>query len=122
MTDPIDPQGRRLPIKLDSASNGEFVPVPLSPANRAANRLAHENASACARKLGLSRRKFSRESAISKQVASVGATRPSHTPLSGRGRNLDFPRPSLPSCWEYRCAPSKTGSKDGVSPMRPRKP
>ena len=42
-----DPQGRRLPIKLDTTSNGEFVPVPLSPANREANRLAHEAAERC---------------------------------------------------------------------------
>ena len=47
-----DPEGRRLPIKLDSTSNGEFVPVPLSPANLAANRLAHEAASANAKRLG----------------------------------------------------------------------
>ena len=40
----IDPEGRRLPIKLDSTSNGEFAPVPLSPANLEANRLAHEAA------------------------------------------------------------------------------
>jgi hypothetical protein len=40
MRKPIDPEGKRLPIKLDSTSNGEFVPVPLSAANRAANRLA----------------------------------------------------------------------------------
>jgi hypothetical protein len=53
-----DPQGRRLPIKLDSTSNGEFVPVPLSPANRAANRLAHASATESAKRLGLSRRKF----------------------------------------------------------------
>ena len=30
MTPLNDPDGRRLPIKLDSTSNGEFVPVPLS--------------------------------------------------------------------------------------------
>ena len=30
----VDPEGRRLPIKLDTTSNGEFVPVPLSRANR----------------------------------------------------------------------------------------
>ena len=40
----IDPEGRRLPIKLDTTSNGEFAPVALSPANRAGNRLAHEAA------------------------------------------------------------------------------
>jgi hypothetical protein len=58
MKPPIDPHGTRLPIKLDSTSNGEFVPVPLSPANRAANRLAHEQASINAKKLELSRRRF----------------------------------------------------------------
>jgi predicted TIM-barrel fold metal-dependent hydrolase len=54
----IDPEGKRLPIKLDATSNGEFVPVPLSAANRAANRLAHSAASENARRLGLSRRRF----------------------------------------------------------------
>ena len=38
----IDPDGLRLPIKLDT--NGEFILVLLSPANRAGNRLAHEAA------------------------------------------------------------------------------
>ena len=58
-TDPrTDPDGKRLPIKLDSTSNGEFVPVPLSGANRAANRLAHEAASDFSKKLGFTRRKF----------------------------------------------------------------
>jgi predicted TIM-barrel fold metal-dependent hydrolase len=54
----IDPEGRRLPIKLDATSNGEFVPVALSPANRAANQLAHEAVARNARRLGLSRRDF----------------------------------------------------------------
>jgi predicted TIM-barrel fold metal-dependent hydrolase len=54
----IDPEGKRLPIKLDTTSNGEFVPVPLSAANRAANRLAHEHASLHSRKLALGRRSF----------------------------------------------------------------
>src|SRR5712671_5457089 len=58
MTDRIDPEGKRLPIKLDSTSNGEFVPVPLSPANRAANQLASGVASQNSKHLGISRRKF----------------------------------------------------------------
>jgi uncharacterized protein len=53
-----DPEGTRLPIKLDTTSNGEFVPVPLSRANRDANRLAHEAASRNARRLNLSKREF----------------------------------------------------------------
>src|SRR5207245_4180418 len=58
MKQAIDPEGKRLPVKLDSTSNGEFAPVPLWPANLEANRLAHESASVFSRKLGLSRRRF----------------------------------------------------------------
>ena len=54
----IDPEGRRLPIKLDSTSNGEFEPVSLGAVNRAANRLAHEAASDNAKRRGLTRRRF----------------------------------------------------------------
>jgi len=48
----------RLPVKLDSTSNGEFLPVPLSAAERAANRLALEQSAAAARRTGRSRRDF----------------------------------------------------------------
>jgi hypothetical protein len=54
----IDPDGTRLPVKLDPTSNGEFVPIPLSEANRAANRLAQEQAGANARRRGVGRRDF----------------------------------------------------------------
>jgi predicted TIM-barrel fold metal-dependent hydrolase len=54
----VDPHGQRLPIKLDATSNGEFVPVPLTPANRYANQLAQEAASRNARRLALGRRDF----------------------------------------------------------------
>lgn len=53
-----DPQGQRLPIKLDSTSNGEFAPVPLDESLRSANRLASEWVGTLARKLGRSRRAF----------------------------------------------------------------
>jgi predicted TIM-barrel fold metal-dependent hydrolase len=55
---PIDPEGQRLPIKIDTTSNGEFFPIPLSPSNRAGNRLAHEAATENAKRVGMSRRKF----------------------------------------------------------------
>ncbi len=54
----VDPAGTRLPIKLDTTSNGEFVPVPLTPANREANRLAHEAAARNAKRLDVSKRRF----------------------------------------------------------------
>ncbi len=58
MNSPIDPDGTRLPIKLDTTSNGEFVPVPLTSANRDANRRAHETATLNAKRLNLSKRRF----------------------------------------------------------------
>ncbi|HEU0225014.1 MAG TPA: hypothetical protein VFR29_06225 [Steroidobacteraceae bacterium] len=54
----IDPEGRRLPIKLDSASNGEFELVPLSGANEHANTLAQVAADTHSKRLGLGRREF----------------------------------------------------------------
>jgi uncharacterized protein len=53
-----DPDGLRLPIKIDSASNGEYAPIPLEPVHHRARRLALEAATANARKLGLDRRSF----------------------------------------------------------------
>ena len=53
-----DPEGTRLPIKLDSTSNAEFVPVPLDSRERHANRLAKEAATINARRRGVRRRTF----------------------------------------------------------------
>ena len=57
MTD-HDPDGRRLPIKIDSTSNGEFVPQSLGAAAHLGNRLAFERATDHARSSGVSRRSF----------------------------------------------------------------
>jgi uncharacterized protein len=53
-----DPDGLRLPVKLDTTTNGEFAPIPLEPVHRHANRLALETATRHARRLGLKRREF----------------------------------------------------------------
>jgi predicted TIM-barrel fold metal-dependent hydrolase len=53
-----DPDGTRLPIKLDPTTNGEFAPVPLSPVHHHARNLALDAASKHARRLGLTRRAF----------------------------------------------------------------
>ncbi|MDJ0942208.1 MAG: amidohydrolase family protein [Kiloniellales bacterium] len=53
-----DPEGKRLPIKLDSTSNGEFEPVPLDAVSRRANSLAQAQAGENARRRGLDRRSF----------------------------------------------------------------
>ena len=58
MTFHHDPDGLRLPIKLDSTSNGEYLPLPLEVVHQHANFLAHESAAANAKYLGLNRRGF----------------------------------------------------------------
>lgn len=54
----FDVDGIRLPIKIDSTSNGEFSPIPLSQRKRFGNQLAHESAAKNARRLGVDRRSF----------------------------------------------------------------
>src|SRR5690554_3916574 len=53
-----DPHGERLPIKIDTTSNGEYAPMPLPEVNLQGNRLAHELASTHAQRKGLDRRSF----------------------------------------------------------------
>jgi predicted TIM-barrel fold metal-dependent hydrolase len=52
------PPEARLPIKLDSTSNGEFEPRPLDVVSRRATWLARETAGRLAKRLGQSRREF----------------------------------------------------------------
>src|SRR5687768_5843282 len=53
-----DPDGTRLPVKLDTATNGEFAPIPLAPVHRHARALAHAAAERNARRTGVGRREF----------------------------------------------------------------
>ena len=53
-----DPEGSRLPVKLDASSNGEFAPIPLERVHHHANLLAHQTADTNAKRLGLDRRGF----------------------------------------------------------------
>lgn len=61
----LDPDGTRLPIRFDGTSNGEFIPLELTPRQKLANAIAHEMASENSRKLGMGRRAF--------MVSSAGA-------------------------------------------------
>ena len=53
-----DPDGTRLPIKLDSTSNGEYEPIALDAGARLANEMAQHAAGENARRLGRTRRDF----------------------------------------------------------------
>ncbi|MFH0343829.1 MAG: hypothetical protein ACHBNF_17280 [Chromatiales bacterium] len=48
MHEGFDPEGQRLPIKIDTTSNGEFLPRPLNWLAWAANREAHRYVGDCA--------------------------------------------------------------------------
>ncbi len=56
--DRLDKDGTRLPIKIDSTSNGEYEPIPIDAANILGNKLAFEAATTHARRTGQSRRQF----------------------------------------------------------------
>ncbi len=53
-----DPDGTRLPIKIDTATNGEFSPLPLSQTERVINAEAMQLASDAAKRLGITRRSY----------------------------------------------------------------
>ena len=54
----LDPLGERLPIKIDSTSNGEFVPREISETSAAGNTLAKRQVGINAKRVGLKRRQF----------------------------------------------------------------
>jgi len=58
MTARHDPAGRRLPIKLDATSNGEYEPVALTSVAHAARSAAQASVDEAVRKLGVPRRRY----------------------------------------------------------------
>jgi predicted TIM-barrel fold metal-dependent hydrolase len=53
-----DPDGKRLPIKLDTSTNGEYAPMPLAPVHHEARKRALEATAENAKRLGVHRRSF----------------------------------------------------------------
>ncbi|MBY0511696.1 MAG: amidohydrolase family protein [Rhodospirillaceae bacterium] len=86
----FDPDGTRLPIKIDSTTNGEFVPSPLPKVNRVANAAALTRADDIRKSLGVSRRDF--------LVSTTGAAatlmtfNEVHAAAGARGGYFDLPR------------------------------
>lgn len=80
-----DPEGARLPIKIDSTSNGEFEPVALDPRNAKANALAHEWVSENARRKSASRRAFMMSTCgAATTLMAVNHANAAHAKLGGR--------------------------------------
>ncbi len=54
----FDPEGLRLPVKLDSTSNAEYEPIPLEARNQRANEIAQSAVTRSARRVAMGRREF----------------------------------------------------------------
>ena len=85
MAQQYDPEGQRLPIKLDSTSNGEYMPIPLSRTNQMAVRLAQAWATQNAKRQGLSRRDFLRSACgAASTLLAINAANTAAGKLGGR--------------------------------------
>jgi hypothetical protein len=105
----LDPEGRRLPIKLDSTSNGEFVPIPLDSSLTRARALASERASAFSKRLGLGRREFLTSSCGA--AATLLAFNEAH---SAAGRTGGFFDLSAEAALEPRLAAAELGKTEWI--------
>ncbi len=85
-----DPEGSRLPVKLDSTTNGEFAPIPLEDVHHEARRLAHEAAGTNARRLGIGRRQFLVSSCG--VAATLAAMNTAYAAAGRRGGFFELPR------------------------------
>ncbi|MEJ8568517.1 amidohydrolase family protein [Elongatibacter sediminis] len=83
------PTDSDLPIKLDSTSNGEFVPIPLREPEQRARRLAVERVTEAARRTGLDRRAFLASSCGA--AATLLAFNEAHGANQAAGATFDLP-------------------------------
>lgn len=93
MGERFDPEGLRLPIKLDTTSNGEFVPRPLGAKVLAAKCLAHSCVSQAAQRLALTRRQFLKSACGA--AATLLAINDAYAGSKSTGGFFDLPRESV---------------------------
>ena len=85
----MNPDLRRLPIKIDSTSNGEFSPVPLDAVAAYARRRAHETVEESSRRAGLPRRRYL--VSLLGAAATLGALNRAFAAAGRRGGSFDIP-------------------------------
>jgi predicted TIM-barrel fold metal-dependent hydrolase len=104
-----DPEGQRLPIKLDSTSNGEFAPVPLDSSLQHANTLASEWAQRFARRLNQSRRSF-----LMSACGAASTLLAFNAAHARAGRDGGFFQVSQESALEPQLAAAELGKKEWI--------
>ncbi len=100
----FDPDGKRLPIKVDTASNGEYAPQPLSPMECSQNTQAREFVGKAAKLVGLGRRAFLKTCAGS--AATLLACNQVNARAGVRGGFFDIPREAA---WDLELAENSVG-------------
>lgn len=94
-----DPDGGRLPIKVDSTTNGEYCPRPLPKINQVANKVALETAGNIAKSLSMKRRDFLISTCGA--AATLAAFNQVHAAAGATGGTFEIPKPAL---WESQVA------------------
>jgi len=105
----FDPQGRRLPIKIDTTSNGEFVPLPLTKEQSVARRHAETFVGEAAKRRGLGRRQFLTSTAGA--AATLLALNEANAALGARGGLFDLSRDAP---FDDQLAQAELGKKEFI--------
>ena len=101
--------GGRLPIKVDTTTNGEFSPKPLPKASVTANHLALSRAAQIAKALGVTRRQFL--VSLSGAAATFAAFNDVHAALGAKGGRFEMPTEAQ---WEPAAAKSALVKKEFI--------
>lgn len=109
MHNDADPEGRRLPVKLDATSNGEFMPIPLDATLRGANVLALERATALARRAGKTRREF-----LVSTCGAASSLLALNTAHAAAGRTGGFFQLSAAAALDAEVAAAELGKKEFI--------
>lgn len=102
----FDPEGTRLPVKVDTTSNGEYIPQPLTKKQKLANAHAREFVGQVAKKSALSRRNLLISTAGS--AATLLAFNRVH---AGAGGFFDL---SAESAFDSQLAQAELGKKEFI--------
>jgi predicted TIM-barrel fold metal-dependent hydrolase len=101
--------GGKLPVKIDTTTNGEFAPKPLPKASIAANQVALSRADAISKALGVTRRQFL--ASVSGVAATFGAFNDVYAALGAKGGRFEMPKEAP---WELAAAESVLVKKEFI--------
>ena len=105
----VDLLDSRLPVKIDTTTNGEFSPKPLPKASVTANYIARSRADQIANALGVTRRQFL--VSLSGAAATFAAFNDVHAASGAKGGSFEMPKEAQ---WELAAAESALVRKEFI--------